>query len=159
MRISELLPRGNRGKNYGALRLVKIHPLRLVRQSTEVKSPADVYRFMLPYVRREVCEVFWILALDARHQVIADQPIIITTGLINSSLAHPREVFRAAIVAGASAIVLVHNHPSGDPTPSPDDFAVTDQLVSAGRVLDLPVHDHVVIGCERFISFAEARVL
>ncbi len=78
---------------------------------------------------------------------------------LNSSLVHPREVFREAIAERAAAIILVHNHPSGDPTPSADDRNVTDQLVAAGRLLDIPVHDHVIIGRGRYTSFAEAGLL
>ena len=122
-----------------------------------VRSPRDVFDLMAPYAAREVAETFWLLVLDAQHQ--ASEPIAVTRGLLNSTLVHPREVFRAAIVAGAAALVLVHNHPSGDPTPSADDRAVTDQLVTAGRLLDIPVHDHVVIGGGFYTSFAEAGLL
>jgi DNA repair protein RadC len=79
--------------------------------------------------------------------------------LLNSSLVHPREVFREAIAENAAAIILIHNHPSGDPTPSPDDRITTEQLVQAGRVLDIPVHDHIIIGRGRYLSFAEAGLL
>ena len=87
--------------------------------------------------------------------------MLITRGILNSSLVHPREVFRAAIAEAAAGIIVVHNHPSGDPTPSADDRAVTRQLVDAGRLLDVPVYDHVVIGGggERYVSFAEAGLL
>ena len=95
--------------------------------------------------------------LDSQHRLERD--ITVTRGLLNSSLVHPREVFREAIAEGAAAIILVHNHPSGDPTPSPDDRAVTEQLVQAGKVLDIPVQDHVIIGRGRYISFAEAGLL
>jgi len=71
----------------------------------------------------------------------------------------PREVFRAAIALNAAAIILAHNHPSGDPTPSPDDRAITAQLVAAGKLLDIPVADHIVIGRGRYISFSEAGLL
>src|SRR5437773_692852 len=71
----------------------------------------------------------------------------------------PREVFRAAIAEAAAGIIVVHNHPSGDPTPSADDRAVTRQLVDAGRLLDLPVYDHVVVAGDRYVSFAEAGLL
>ena len=84
---------------------------------------------------------------------------MITRGILNSSLVHPREVFRAAIAEAAAGIIVVHNHPSGDPTPSGDDRAVTRQLVDAGRLLDLPVHDHVIVGGDRYMSFAEAGLL
>jgi DNA repair protein RadC len=114
---------------------------------------------MEPITKREVCENFWILALDAQHRALRDAPIVITTGILSSSLIHPRECFRAAIIAGAVAVILVHNHPSGDPTPSADDRAVTEQLVAAGKLLDIPVHDHVIIGQGRYTSFAEAGLL
>jgi DNA repair protein RadC len=114
---------------------------------------------MLPFAERELVENFWLLALDGQHQVARGSPILITTGILNSSLVHPREVFRAAIVAGAAAVILAHNHPSGDPTPSPDDRQVTEQVVAAGRLLDIPVHDHVIIGVGRYCSFAESGLL
>lgn len=147
----------------------RISTLRLVREGSfaapseypeahiPVRSPRDVFLLMQPYAAREVGESFWILALDAQHHVSA--PTVITRGILNASLVHPREVFQAAIIAGAAAIVLCHNHPSGDPTPSPDDRAVTDQLVAAGRLLDIPVHDHVIVGRGRYTSFAEAGLL
>jgi len=102
-------------------------------------------------------EEFHVAVLDAQHRLERD--ILVTRGILNSSLVHPREVFREAIAERAAAIVLVHNHPSGDPTPSPDDRAVTEQLVAAGRLLDIPVHDHVIVGRGRFVSFAEAGLL
>src|SRR5687767_14631338 len=95
--------------------------------------------------------------LDAQHRLERD--ITVTRGILNSSLVHPREVFREAIAERAAAIILVHNHPSGDPSPSADDRNVTDQLVAAGRLLDIPVHDHVIIGRGRYTSFAEAGLL
>ena len=122
-----------------------------------VRSPRDVFDLMAPYAAREVAETFWLVVLDAQHR--ASEPIAITRGILNSALVHPREVFRAAIVAGAAALVLVHNHPSGDPTPSSDDRAITNQLVAAGRLLDIPVHDHVILGAGRYASFAEAGIL
>jgi DNA repair protein RadC len=99
-------------------------------------------------------EEFHVVVLDAQHRFERD--ITVTRGILNSSLVHPREVFREAIAERAACLILVHNHPSGDPSPSPEDRAVTDQLVAAGRLLDIPVHDHVIIGHGRYISFAEA---
>ena len=124
-----------------------------------IRSPRDVFDHMEPYAEREACESFWILPLDSQHQLIGAGPTVITRGILNSSLVHPREVFCAAIVAHAAAVVLVHNHPSGDPTPSPDDRTITEQLAAAGRLLDIPVHDHVIIGRGRYVSFAEAGLL
>lgn len=95
--------------------------------------------------------------LDTQHRIERD--VTITRGLLSASLVHPREVFREAIAERAASIILVHNHPSGDPTPSADDQRVTSQLVAAGRLLDIPVHDHVIIGRGRYASFAESGLL
>src|SRR6266540_3978523 len=120
-----------------------------------IRGPGDVHRYYAPRVRDLAVEEFHVLALGSQSQ--AD--LLITRGILNSSLVHPREVFRAAIAEAAAGIIVVHNHPSGDPTPSADDRAVTRQLVDAGRLLDLPVYDHVIVGGERFVSFAEAGLL
>ena len=125
----------------------------------DIRNPSDVFAYMAPYAEREVAESFWLLALDAQHRVSADGPAVISRGILDSTLVHPREVFRVALILNAAAIIVAHNHPSGDPTPSPDDLLVTHQLVAAGRLLDMPVHDHVVLGDGRYVSFAEARLL
>ena len=85
--------------------------------------------------------------------------VLVTKGLLDASLVAPREVFRAAILEAAAGVILVHNHPSGDPTPSAEDRAVTRQLVAAGTLLDIPVYDHVIIAGDRYTSFATAGLL
>ena len=157
-------PRRSRaGRRLATLRLIRegsfTAPDGHLDPDVPLRSPRDVFAFMAPYAAREVAESFWILPLDAQHRLARGGPAVITRGILNSSLVHPREVFCAAIVAGAAALVLVHNHPSGDPTPSADDRLVTDQLVAAGRLLDIPVHDHVIVGRGRYVSFAEAGLL
>ena len=122
-----------------------------------IRGPADVQRFYAGRLRHLAVEEFHVLALGSQSQVLGD--LLITRGILNSSLVHPREVFRAAIAEAAAGIIVVHNHPSGDPTPSTDDRAVTRQLVDAGRLLDLPVYDHVIVAAERYVSFAEAGLL
>ena len=122
-----------------------------------IRGPGDVQRYYAARLRDLTVEEFHVLALGSQSQILAD--LLITRGILNSSLVHPREVFRAAIAEAAAGIIVVHNHPSGDPTPSADDRAVTRQLVDAGRVLDVPVYDHVVVGGERYVSFAEAGLL
>jgi DNA repair protein RadC len=122
-----------------------------------IRSPDDVVRIVGPKLRDLAVEEFHLLALDTQSQVTRD--VLITRGLLNSSLVHPREVFRAAIAEAAAGIILVHNHPSGDPTPSPDDQVITRQLVAAGELLDLPVHDHVIVAGDRFVSFAMQGLL
>jgi DNA repair protein RadC len=122
-----------------------------------VRSPRDVARMFAPRLEDLPVEEFHVAILDAQHRLERD--VTITRGLLTSSLVHPREVFREAIAERAAALILVHNHPSGDPTPSPDDRMVTEQLVAAGKLLDIPVHDHIIIGRGRYLSFAEAGLL
>jgi len=102
-------------------------------------------------------ERFRVLFLDKRNQLIADE--VQQTGTVDHTPVYPREVVKRALELSATAVILVHNHPSGDPMPSADDRAVTEQLVAAGRLLDIPVHDHVIIGRGRYTSFAEAGLL
>jgi DNA repair protein RadC len=125
--------------------------------STRIREPQDVVRWVAPRLRDLAVEEFHVLALDTQSRVLRDIPI--TRGLLDSSLVHPREVFRAAIAEAAAGVILVHNHPSGDPTPSAEDRAVTRQLAAAGQVLDLPVYDHVIVAGDRFTSFAQAGLL
>jgi DNA repair protein RadC len=122
-----------------------------------IREPEDVMRLFGTRLRDLQVEEFHLLALDSQSQVLRE--VLITRGLLNSSLVHPREVFRAAIAEAAAGIIVVHNHPSGDPTPSAEDRAATKQLVSAGRLLDVPLYDHVIIAGDRFVSFATAGLL
>jgi DNA repair protein RadC len=122
-----------------------------------ITTPVDVLRVVGPALRDLAVEEFHLLALDTRSRVLRD--VLVTRGLLDSSLVHPREVFRAAIAEAAAGIILVHNHPSGDPTPSAEDRAVTRQLVAAGQLLDLPVYDHVIVAGDRHVSFATAGLL
>jgi DNA repair protein RadC len=122
-----------------------------------VRCPRDVHDIFSGRLQDLPVEEFHVAVLDSQHRLERD--VTVTRGLLNSSLVHPREVFREAIAENAAAIILVHNHPSGDPTPSADDRSVTEQLVQAGRVLDIPVQDHIIIGRGRYLSFAEAGLL
>ena len=150
----------------GMARAVAIHAAlelgrRLAGEEREpgarIQSPRDVVQWYAPRMEDLPVEEFHVAVLDAQHRLERD--ITVTRGILNSSLVHPREVFREAIAERAAAVILVHNHPSGDPSPSADDRAVTEQLAAAGRVLDIPVHDHVIIGRGRYTSFAEAGLL
>jgi DNA repair protein RadC len=150
----------------GMARAVTIHAAlelgrRMAAETREdgapVRSPRDVAAYYAPRLEDLAVEEFHVAVLDSQHRLERD--VTVTRGILNSSLVHPREVFREAIAERAAAVILVHNHPSGDPTPSADDRLVTEQLVSAGRLLDIPVHDHVIIGRGRYTSFAEAGLL
>jgi len=159
-----LLPRGRRPvRRLTTLRLIREGsfpaPEGYPPKGTPIRKAADVYVRMAPYAAREVVEVLWLLSLDTQSRVIGDAPEVITRGLLNSSLVHPREVFCAAITARAAGIIVVHNHPSGDPTPSTEDRATTRQLAAAGRLLDVPLYDHVILGEGRYLSLAEAGLL
>jgi DNA repair protein RadC len=126
-------------------------------EGAPIRAPADVFALFGPRLEDLPVEEFHVVVLDSQHRLERD--VTVTRGILNSSLVHPREVFREAIAERAAAIILVHNHPSGDPTPSPDDRVVTSQIVAAGELLDIPVHDHVIIGRGRYVSFAEAGLL
>ena len=103
-------------------------------------------------------EVFGILVVDTRNRVTAMH--IVSVGSLNGSLVHPREVFKAAILGNAAAIILFHNHPSGDPDPSREDRELTRRLVKAGRILGIEVLDHLVLGDDgRYFSFKERQLL
>jgi DNA repair protein RadC len=118
-----------------------------------IRGPADVFARMGPRLRSVLQEEFHALLLNSRHRVIRE--VLVTRGILDSALIHPREVFRPAVGEGAAGVILVHNHPSGDPTPSAEDRAVTRQLAEAGRAVGIPVLDHVVIGAGSYASLGE----
>lgn len=122
-------------------------------QTRPIRGPADVFRRLGPRLRDVRQEEFHALLLNTRHHVLRE--VLVTRGILDASLVHPREVFRIAVSEGAAGIILVHNHPSGDPTPSPEDRAVTRQLGAAGRAIGIPVLDHVVVGRGRYVSLAD----
>ena len=160
--VSELTRHGGVGKAravvvHAALELGRRMAAERRDEGTPIRAPQDVVAAFAPRLEDLPVEEFHVAVLDAQHRLERD--ITVTRGILNSSLVHPREVFREAIAERAAAIILIHNHPSGDPAPSPDDRSVTDQLVAAGRLLDIPVHDHVIIGRGRYMSFAEAGLL
>ncbi len=134
---------------------------RLAREEPEVRGritgARDVYDRCAPYLRDQVQEEFRVLMLNTHHAVTRE--VVVTRGTLDSAVVHPREVFRGAVLESASCVILVHNHPSGDPAPSPMDRDVTQQLVEAGRTLGIPVLDHVIIGDGCYLSFVEAGLL
>jgi DNA repair protein RadC len=124
-----------------------------VRRGRTLHGPADVYGMFGPKLRHLLQEEFHVVLLDTRHRLLRTS--LVTRGTADTSLVHAREVFREAVREGASAVILVHNHPSGDPRPSPEDRTVTRQLVAAGNLVGIPVLDHVVVGDGRYVSLAE----
>ncbi len=132
----------------GRRTLVRCPPDRL-----PVRSPRDVAEHLLPEYGGRPVEHFGVVLLDAKHRVLKTRVLFV--GTLDRSVVHPREVFREAASARASSIVLFHNHPSGDPTPSADDLALTRRLVEAGELMGIAVLDHVVLSATRYCSVRE----
>ncbi|MCP9439570.1 MAG: DNA repair protein RadC [Nitrospira sp.] len=118
-----------------------------------VSSSADLFRHFYPILRDRKQELFKVVLLDAKNAIIKETTI--SEGSLTLSIVHPREVFASAIRESAAGVIFLHNHPSGDPTPSQEDRRLTDRLVAAGRLLGISVLDHVIIGDGRYVSFAD----
>lgn len=116
-----------------------------IDERAEVRTPADVARLIWADSRSLEVEQFWVILLDTKYR-LRRPPQAISRGILDACLVHPREVFKEAIRACAAAVVLVHNHPSGDSAPSREDIKLTRQLIEVGRIMDIEVLDHVVIG-------------
>lgn len=122
-----------------------------------LRTSADVAALVRPHFECLDREHFVTFLLDGKNKPIGMHPV--SVGTVNASLVHPREVFKAAILAGAACIILAHNHPSGDPMPSLEDRAITTRLVEAGTLLGIPVLDHLVIGEPDYYSFKDNGAL
>jgi DNA repair protein RadC len=122
-----------------------------------IKSPEDVFALFRRTFENQPVEIFLVIHLKSNNGVGAFE--IVTKGTLNSSLVHPREVFRAAIIQNAASLILAHNHPSGNPEPSAEDVSITRQLVESGRLLGIPVHDHIIFADEVYTSFAERGLI
>ncbi len=121
------------------------------------RTPDDVGKYLLPRFGAKPVEEFGLLILDTRNRLKRLQ--IISRGSLNGSLVHPREVFREAVALQAAGLVLFHNHPSGDPTPSREDRSLTRRLREAGNIMGIEVLDHVIVGRGRFVSLKEKGLL
>jgi DNA repair protein RadC len=123
-------------------------------ERVQLVSPRDVAVFLMPEYGGRAVEQFGMVLLDTRHRVI--RTTVVTSGTLDMSAVHPRDVFRQATSAFAAAIVLFHNHPSGDPAPSRDDGDLTSRLAAAGHLMGIEVLDHLILGDGRYFSFKEA---
>ncbi len=140
-----------------AFELAKRLPETKRRERLAIQSPEDIVQRFGTKFKDLVQEEFWVFPLNSINRLL--EPKQITRGILNSSLAHPRECFREAISQSAAAVIFVHNHPSGNPEPSQDDLAITKQLVEAGKVIGIAVHDHIIIAADCFVSFADRRLI
>jgi DNA repair protein RadC len=122
-----------------------------------ITSPADVAKAYGSLFKDQVRERFLVLWLNSANRVIGFE--IISEGILNSSLVHPREIFRGAIVATAAAVIIAHNHPSDNAEPSAEDIQITKQVVEAGKIIGIPVHDHIIFAGDTYTSLAERGLL
>ncbi|MBW1730134.1 MAG: DNA repair protein RadC [Deltaproteobacteria bacterium] len=129
---------------------------RLLRRSVVIQKAQDVLP-LVSYIANKKQEYFLCISLNGANEVIGNR--VVTVGLLNTNQVHPREVFADAISDRAASIILVHNHPSGVLKPSPDDLATTRQLVDAGRILGIPVLDHIIVTRKGYLSFKERGLM
>jgi DNA repair protein RadC len=120
-------------------------------------SPSDIYDIFGPILRDELKEKFFVVCLNSANKIIKSE--LVSIGSLNASIVHPREVFKVAIDNNAASIILLHNHPSGNPDPSNEDISISKKLVEAGKLLDINVFDHIIIAGDTYSSMVERRII
>lgn len=123
----------------------------------KITSPRDISDLLMDEMKFLEKEEFKIAFLDTKNQITKIETI--SVGTLNASIVHPRDVFKSAVLNNANAIILIHNHPSGDPTPSNEDINITNRLVDSGNLIGIRVLDHIIIGDNRYISFKEKNLI
>lgn len=123
----------------------------------KVTSPQEIADIFIPLLRDDNKEKFIVVCLNSSNKIIKYETISI--GNLNSSVVHPREIFKVAIDCASASIILIHNHPSGNPEPSNEDIRITKKIVESGKILDIPVFDHLIIAGETYTSFVEKRLI
>lgn len=137
----------------GALELGRRLAYLAPEKRPRITSPQDAANLMMPRLRFLPQEHFMALLLNTKNEVLAE--ITVSVGTLNASMAHPREIFREAVKRSSAGVLLLHNHPSGDPQPSPEDVSLTKQLVQSGELLGIEVVDHLIIGDGCYVSMRE----
>ena len=135
-------------KNYG---IEKLKP------QDQFSSSRDIFKHFHQQLSRQKQEQFIIVLLDNKHRYLAEEDV--SKGILNKSLVHPREVFASAIEHRAASMICIHNHPSGDPEPSQEDLRITERLAEVGKLVGIPVLDHVIVGNESYTSFADKGII
>ena len=123
----------------------------------KVTSPQEIANIFIPMLRDDTKERFIVVCLNSSNKIIKHETISI--GSLNSSVVHPREIFKVAIDCSSASIILIHNHPSGNPEPSNEDIRITKKVVESGKILDIPVFDHLIIAGDTYTSFVEKRLI
>lgn len=118
-----------------------------------INSPGDIAKVLIPKMRNLKKEQFRGIYLDSKNRILREE--VISLGSLDASLVHPREVFRTAISEAAAKVIIAHNHPSSDPTPSDEDIRLTNQLIEAGKIVNIKVLDHIIIGGSKYISMKD----
>ena len=136
---------------------VETHPERATEDLPSINCPDDVRRLLGPEMSGLAQEQLRVLLLNTRNNVVGQR--VVYQGNVNSSMIRPAEVLRPAVMEAVPSIIVCHNHPSQDPTPSPEDAAITRELAQAGKLLGIELLDHVVIGGERFVSLKERGLM
>lgn len=161
--MSDLTQSGGIGKDKAASLLAAFEVSRRIQSQSKwfsdqkITSPKDVADIFIPLLRDELKERFIIVCLNSANKIIKFETISI--GSLNSSVVHPREIFKAAIENNSASLILLHNHPSGNSEPSNEDVAITKKIVEAGKILDIPVFDHLIIAGGAYTSFIERRLI
>jgi DNA repair protein RadC len=123
----------------------------------KISSPGEIADIFIPILKDELKERFIVVCLNSANKIIKYE--VISVGNLNSSIVHPREVFKVAIENNSASIILIHNHPSGNPDPSNEDISITKKIVETGTIMSIPVFDHIIIAGNNFASFVEKRLL
>ena len=132
--------------------ILQIYAKEKINLKKELNTPQMLFEFLKEKIGKEKKEHFAILFFDTRNKLIINN---VSVGSLNASIVHPREVFNDAVLKSASYVIVAHNHPSGDPTPSEEDVTTTKRLVEAGRILGITVQDHMIVTRSKYYSFAE----
>jgi DNA repair protein RadC len=140
-----------------AFELVRRIQSQKISDRASFRRSSDVANHYLPLMRDLRKEVFKVLLLNRGNRLIKE--VFISEGTLDASIVHPRDVFREALLEPAAGIILIHNHPSGNPSPSDEDLRITKQLVEAGRLLGIKVYDHIILAGETYVSLADQGLL
>lgn len=160
---SDLIKNSGIGKDKAATLLAAFEMSRRILSQTKwfsqkkITSPSDIAEIFIPLLRDEVKEQFIVVCLNSSNKIIKYEKI--SLGNLNSSVVHPREIFKAAIENNSASIILIHNHPSENPEPSNEDISITRKIVEAGKMMDIPIFDHVIIAGNAYTSFVERRLI